>query len=107
MDRDQFTIVRDGQMYHTDRETVAVLNAVQQWDQSDGTRWNTAAQDIFARGLQHGRISEGPAYGNAVGQCDHYANDDISHTQRSASGYPAPQEHYDPTYVDRVIRHRS
>jgi hypothetical protein len=55
MDQPQYTFVREnGQMYHADKETVEVLRAVQKWDAG-------AAQEIFDRGRENGRIGEGSA----------------------------------------------
>ena len=54
---DQYTFVRDGRLYHADRETVKVLQAVQKWDERSE---HNVAHDLFARGLANGRIGEGP-----------------------------------------------
>jgi hypothetical protein len=59
----QFTFVREARLYHADQETVEMLKAVQKWD--DCSEHNVG-QDVFARGLENGRIHEGPAL--AVGQ---------------------------------------
>lgn len=48
----QYTFVREGQMYHAGKETIDVLKAVQQWDPG-------AAQEIFDRGRENGRVGEG------------------------------------------------
>jgi hypothetical protein len=54
MDQTQYTFVRGAQAYHADKQTIDVLQAVQQWDAG-------AAQQLFDRGRETGRIGAGSA----------------------------------------------
>jgi hypothetical protein len=60
----QYTIVREnGQMFHTDQDTIALLQAAQRYDQGE-TRpmeWDerSVSELVFERGLANGRIGEG------------------------------------------------
>jgi hypothetical protein len=59
----QYTFVREnGQMFHTDKETIALLQAAQRYDEREG-RWDATSRSVsefvFDHGLESGRISEG------------------------------------------------
>jgi hypothetical protein len=72
----QYTIVREnGQMFHTDQDTIALLQAAERYDQGE-TRpmeWGdrSVAEFVFERGLANGRIGQGSAMALEISRPEH------------------------------------
>jgi hypothetical protein len=63
----QYTIVREnGQMFHTDKDTIALLQAAQRYDQGETggitTGQRSVSEFVFDHGRATGRIGEGAAH---------------------------------------------